>query len=373
MSRFSGQIIVILVISLSVIIQTAQENPPVPASELPLLRDDFHLGTTFYGSADIPDDDRLSAQIQDASAAGMNGFAYYVDWADLEAQPGTYTLNDFENTLAWLAEMNIQPLVNITLIDIESLQLHPDLPDEVLLDDPLIVDRLTRLLDEVVPLLLQYDGFVLLLGNEVDGYFATVPEEQLAAYARLINAARQHIHMISQELAVGVTLTGGEVFEQRAVFQALRPVTDTIPFNYYGLQTTLDDNWLSLIDFDEIPGIIARYVEIYDDTPIIIQELGCPASDLNESSLELQAACFEAFFEVIRAYPQIRYVAVFTMFDWDKTLCDIVVELLSSGEDDALPELYINRQRGFLCNIGLLNADYTAKPAWDIFIQALSG
>lgn len=366
----------IMVAVLSLGIPTAAQDDTSPA-ELPLLREGWHLGTTFYGSGDMPQEAALADVMAQAADQGMTAFTFYVDWALLEPEPGVYDLRNVEASLAWLQELGIQPLLNVSFIDIEDLTLPADLLNEegtalvdgLTFDDPQVVARLTGLLDELVPLLLAHDGFLLLLGNEVDAHFASFPTADYAAYARLIDLAREHTHRIAPDLAVGVTLTGTEVLAEGEVFQALRPVTDIIPFNFYPIAWEGLD-WFTLMEPGEVRATLARFTEIYGDSPIVIQELGCPSGAANRSSPQAQAACFRVLFEALRDTPSVRYVTIFTLFDWDERTCDTVVELFNIT-DEELPGVFLERWEDYLCTLGLLDADYAPKPAWEVFLEYL--
>ena len=352
----------------------AQDTAPVPVSDMPLLSQGMHLGTTFYGGGRLPDDVSVRKIVTDASAQGMNAFTFYEDWSELEPEPGVYDLDDLDKMLIWLESSHLTPLLNLTLIDVSDLNmpldlLSPDrmsLRDGVSFDDPKIVKRLHALLDEIVPRLVQHGGFLLLLGNEVDRHFVEVNPAARAGYVRLIQNARDHVHAIAPKLAVGVTLTGNEVLQQGPTFQALRSVTDIIPFNYYPLSPEF-----TVLPLDEIPAHIKTYISIYGSGPVIIQELGCPSGSALESSREYQRQCFEIMFKTLKHYSQVRYVTVFSLFDWDEETCNSIVASLGFTAEQ-IPSPYFERIRDFLCTLGLLNADLSPKPAWDVFIEALS-
>ena len=101
----------------------AQAVDATSASELPLLESGLHVGTTLYGSGRISQDTAPQDFLFDAAARGMNAFTFYEDWSELEPEPGNYHLSDLEDTLVWLEELDFTPLLNITLIDIDNLNL----------------------------------------------------------------------------------------------------------------------------------------------------------------------------------------------------------------------------------------------------------
>jgi len=363
MKRFLSTLTIIILVAVFVLSAVAQDDT-VPA-DLPLLQPGLHLGTTFYGGGDVPEDDALANQVRFAVNQGMSAFTFYVDWSDLEPEPGSYALDNLEASLSWLHGLGIQSLLNITLIDIADLSL----PFDMTLEHPQLSARLHRLLDQVVPLLLENGGFLLLLGNEVDGHFNDFADANLDTYVQLIANAREHIHTLSPELAVGVTLTGTETRAQGRIFQALRPVTDVIPFNYYGLSTEWDD-WLTMLDEKALRSAIDEYARIFDGETMVIQEIGCPSSEVNASSLEIQAQCYDVLLDALQAYPNVRYVTVFTLYDFDEPDCDLVVDVFALTEQE-LPQPYFDRWRGYLCTLGLLNPDFSPKPAWHVFLSYL--
>lgn len=364
-----------IVIVLGVQPLIAQED--LEPSRLPLLEPGLHLGTTFYGNGNVPEDDGLTEAVTVAADSGMGAFNFSVDWAELEPQPGQYELAELKASLMWLNGLGIQPLLNISFIDVTELTLPDDLLNEdgdglidgMTFDDPVMLDRLNSLLDEVVPLLVEHGGFLLLLGNEVDAFFYEVPSVDPEAYVRLIDAARSHVHVTQPELAVGVTLTGTEVLAEGDIFQLLRPATDIIPFNFYPIDWWSAD-WYTVFDLEDISGYIDQFMQIYGNAPVVIQELGCPSAEANGSSLDYQAQCFEVMFEALQAYPNVRYVTVFTLFDWDEAACDLVIDWFGLTEDE-LPDIYFDRWRGFLCTLGLLNPDFSPKPAWEVFLNTV--
>lgn len=343
--------------------------------QLPLLAPGLHLGSTFYGGGEIPDDPALRQVVADAGEEGLTAFTLYAEWPTLEPSAGSYALEELQATLAWLHGMGYQPLLNITLIDIADLMLVDDLmnddgsapSDGLTFDDPLVISRLNALLDQVVPLLVEHGGFLLLLGNEVDEYFADYPAADPAGYAALIDAARQHVHSIAPQLAVGVTLTGTEVLEEGELLSLLRPVTDVLPFNFYPLYTDTED-WLMLMDEAQTAAAIEQLMAVYENETVVIQELGCPSATANGSSLDLQAACFDQLLGMLSDYPNVRYATVFTLHDFDDEVCDLFVDVFGLTERD-LPDGWFPRWRGYLCSLGILNADYSPKPAWDVVLS----
>ena len=366
----------VLTLSLGGCSTTDVELPPVPSSEaatLPLLEPDFTLGTTLYGGANLP---TLGAEeralLDTATARGLAGFTYYVDWADLEPEPGRYTLDAFASTLDGLQQLGVRPYVNITVGDIEDYNL-PDglsdgqggLADGVALDDPAVIERFGNLLDRVVPILLAHDGFVLGVGNEVDVRFDESHPDERPAYVRFTEAARERVHAINPQLSVGVALTKQAILNASPTFRELRTVTDVIPFNY----APIDPNFF-VLEPEAINEDVQSVIAAYGDGPILIQELTCPSPASMGASPAWQQSCFERLFDEIDATPQVRFASVFTFQDFDPETCNRVRDLIFGDELDDLPTDVAERLSDYLCFLGVVTPDGTPKPAWGTVLDA---
>jgi hypothetical protein len=183
----------------------AQTDTSSPASSLPLLEAGRYLGTTFYSSGRVPEDQATWDAIEEAVTAGMNAFSFNEDWRALEPVPGVYNLTELEATLTWLKSEGLVPYLNINLVDVDHLNLPADYLDEaggfaagVRFNDPAFIRRFNHLLDEVVPLLVENGVGV---GNEVDERFSEHPEE-LSSYLEFVAAVREHVHRLEPRLAV---------------------------------------------------------------------------------------------------------------------------------------------------------------------------
>ncbi len=349
----------------------AQMDTSSRASSLPLLATGRHLGTTFFSSGRVPEEQVTWDALEEATAHGMNAFAFNEDWQDLEVAPGVYNLAELKTTLTWLQGQGLVPYLNITLVDIDLLNLPAEYLGEagnpsagMRFNDPVFIKRFNQLLDEVVPLLVEHGGFYLGVGNEVDERFSEYPEE-LSPYLEFVAAVREHVHELEPRLAVGVTVTGNAILEDSPIASQLKTVSDVVPFNYYPL-----DDTFSLKDFSLIRADFKTLMAAYGGSPVIIQELGCPSAEVMNSSFEKQEQCFEALFAALAAYPQIRFISVFTFQDFDPATCDVInahfKELV-----EGLPTWFLERFRAYTCTLGLREPNGSAKPAWRAFLNEL--
>ena len=353
-------------------VEPSPDPPSTEAASLPLLDPGFTLGTTLYGGADLPPSGTAERALLDTAVArGLHGFTYYVDWADLEPEPGQYTLAEFRAKLDDLQRLGVRPFVNITVGDIEDYNLPDGLSDGqgglaegISLDDPAVIERFGRFLDRGVPILLDHGGFVLGVGNEVDARFDGPHPGERAAYVQFVEAARERVHSINPRLAVGVTLTSFAVRDRSQTFRALRRVTDMLPLNY----GPIDPNFF-VREREEINADFREVLSAYGEGPILIQELTCPSAPSMDASEEWQRACFERLFEEIDATPQVRFASVFTFQDLDAETCSLVRDLIFGDEFDDLPEEVAERLSEYLCQLGVVTPDGTPKLAWDTVLD----
>ncbi|MEM6428784.1 MAG: hypothetical protein AAF708_06035 [Deinococcota bacterium] len=354
----------------SVSVQAVQITDQVTeAASLPLLGAGTFLGTTYYGTSYVPDDGVTRPLVDSAAQAGMSGFTLYADWPELEPTEGVYNLTDLAENLTWLSSRGIRPYLNLTVVDIDDLNLYPDwltedgskFADGRSFADADIIARFSSLLDQVVPLLLRHGGYYLGLGNEVDGRYSTHLAEY-ADYLQFVDAARAHVHSIEPKLAVGVTVTAAAPLGMPSLFQRLQAVTDILPFDYYGY-----DGALALESNEDIHATIDKIMDAYGDNLTLVQETNCPSATASGSSPDLQAACLEVMLESFQRYPQIRYISVFSFSDFDSETCEFILDAFRVADED-LPNWYLPRLEGFLCEIGMVAAEGTPKPAWDVFL-----
>jgi len=368
--------IVLLILGMACSTTDVEPSPDPPSAEaasLPLLAPGFTLGTTLYGGADLPASGTEERALLDTAVArGLRGFTYYVDWADLEPEPGRYTLAEFRATLDDLQRLGVRPFVNLTIGDIEDYNLPDGLSDGqgglaegVSLDDPAVIERFGRLLDRVVPVLLDHGGFVLGVGNEVDVRFDGPHPGERAAYVRFVEAARERVHAIEPRLALGVTLTSHAVRDRSQTFRMLREVTDVVPFNY----GPINPNFF-VRDQEKINADFQEVVSAYGEGPILIQELTCPSAPAMDASEAWQQACFERLFEEIEAMSPVRFASVFTFQDLDAETCSRVRDLIFGDELDDLPEEVAERLSEYLCHLGLVTPEGTPKRAWSTLLDA---
>lgn len=368
-SRFRSMVFIVSIFLFTT--SSAHAQPADDPANLPLLPSGLHVGIIYSPPEDDPDVHvRLDAAFGEVIQSGASTYELSISWSDLEPNSGEIDTAYLESLLDILSSVHLQPYLSITTINTVKLTLPADLmtADEYELaqnrhfDDPVITERFARLLDAVVPLLVEHGGFFISVGNEVDGWLESRPDEA-PGFVGFVAAARDYAHQLEPRLAVGATITYGGVEHDWEYMDDLLAISDAAAFTYYPLN---DD--FSVRDPSVAAADIARMVEAAGDLPVLFQEVGYPSGYLptpgNGSSGEQQRQFVENFFAAVQQYPQVRFVSVLQLSDWSDAVCDLFVQYYT--DQATLPQLH-----EYLCSLGLLEYDGTPKPAYDAFLAAL--
>lgn len=365
-------IVTLMVIAFSSSLSGYTQSEPADPSTLPLLPQARHIGTMFFGWG-APPPAPIQPRIDDATAVGMNAYTVYLDWPVLEPRTGEYDVSELRETLIWASENGLSTFANITVVDIEDLVLPPEYLSDTAtfvgdydFAHPELIERFLGLLDEVVPLMVDNGVFYLGVGNEVDGWIDQHPDE-LDAYLRFIAIARDHIHTLEPELAVGITVTGGVPLEDPLLLDAFYDVSDVVSANIYGI----DVSDFTLTNRAETIDLLERFIAGFDGKPVVIPEIGCNSAESMKSSLQLQRACFETIFDILQAHPTVRFATVFTFHDFEDSLCQLIQEAFGL-DTAAIDNIYDQRVADYLCTLGVVNADGSPKPAFESFLTGVA-
>lgn len=345
------------------------DTPADRTSRLPLLPAGTHLGVIYTdeGGDATP---LLEAAFGRCLEAGLDTYELSVPWDLLEPTPGAIDVTPLEHWLDVLQGAKLIPYVVLPTIDTNTLRLPTDFVDPLdpralaggrAFDDVEILERFSRLLDAVVPLIVDRGGFYLSVGNEVDIYLGEYGGG--VAYARFAEAARRHVRELEPELAVGVTLTWGGFEKRRALCEMLLESCDTLTLTHYPFDEGMQVRAPSLIARD-----LDAMVEAAGEKALLLQEIGYPAgdeppaaSDLG-SSAELQHQFVAAFFEALASRPKIRFASYFALSDFPASRVDWLLEYY--GID-------VEPFREFLATLGLHRADGTPRPAFEAFLEGV--
>jgi len=358
----------LLLVSILLLTGITYAQETLNPATLPLLPEGQHV-TIEYGEVDPTASGTLDDAFIEVLSGGVYSYTLTVYWLALQPTSDEITLAPLTDSLTILEAFDLFPYLSIPTIDTVNLVAPPEfmnpgnpaqLADGLHFNDPALIESFGALLDEVVPVLVDHGGFYLSVGNEVDGWLSANPNE-LAAYLEFVSAARERVHAIAPELAVGVTMTYSGAVQYPYMLEALKGVSDVVSFTYYPLNPdfTVRDPSVVADDMDTL-------VELAGDTPLILQEVGYPSGYLTEStngsSGDLQARFVENIFTAIAAHPEIRFVSFLQLGDWSDATCDFYSGYYGVGLDTF---------REYLCTLGLRTYSGEAKPAYQVFLDRL--
>jgi hypothetical protein len=302
----------------------------------------------------------------DAINAGMSVGRLQIDWPELEPSPNTYDKVNFEQRLMEMKAEGLQIFLLISAYDSGEPVVPDDLKD-MGFDDPEFIQRFKNLMDWVIPLLVEYEGFLISISNEAENSFGEVfdLDNQILIFLQEIKA---HVHQINENMAVTVTFSEGSLDEDKPGIYEILTQCDVASFNFYGAKSQFTAPLYYVAQTEsEIRADIRRMLDVSGEKNIIIQELGMYSGNtaLN-SSQEIQRKFFEVFFTEMKNEDRIKAAFNFQLVDWSPEVTEIFSEML---EDEDLPQEFIDQFAESLETIGLINYnDGTRKKAWDEFL-----
>jgi hypothetical protein len=359
-----------------ILILTACEkiNPQIDtiAAELPLLIGDNRIGVIqgFNPSNPTETADSMALCWQEAINAGMSVCRLQIDWPELEPSPNTYDKTNFEQRLIEMKSQGLQPFLLISVYDSHGPVLPVDLSGNDL-NDPELIQRFKNLMDWVIPLLVEYDGFLISISNEPDNSFGEVSDLH-NQILKFLKDVKLYIHEINQNMAVTVTIAEGSLDEKKPGIKEIIEASDVACWNFYGARSLFapPDYWEVQTEI-EIISDIRRMLDISGEKNIVIQELGMYSGNTTlNSSQEIQRRFFEVFFREMENNERIKAAFIFQLVDWSTEITEMFGQDL---EDEGLPQDFIDQFSESLETIGLINYDDgLRKKAWYEFVSRLT-
>lgn len=350
-------------------------NPQIDtvAGSLPLLNGNNRIGTILGFNPSNPPQtaDSMAARWDDAINAGMSVCRLQIDWPELEPAPNTYDQVNFEKILMDMTTQGLQPFLLISAYDSHG----PVVPDDLIgkdIDDPELVQRFKNLMDWVIPLLVEYDGYLISVSNEADNSFGEVPglSSQILNFLR---DTKNHIHGINENIAVTVTFAEGSLDENKSGVDDILAACDVVCWNFYGAKTQFNNPapyYYVAQTESEIKSDIQRMLSVSGGKNIVIQELGMYSGNTTlNSSQDIQRKFFEVFFTEMKKNDRIKVAYNFQLVDWSREVTEIFAQML---EDEGMPQDYIDQYSESLETVGLINySNGMRKKAWDEFVMWL--
>ncbi|MEM6846356.1 MAG: hypothetical protein AAF632_29385 [Bacteroidota bacterium] len=344
-------------------------NPVIDtvAGELPLLNGNNKIGMIvgFNPSNPVSTNDSIQARWQEALDAGMSVGRLQIDWTELETAPNTYDKNALENRLIEYQNQNLQTFLLISAYDSEGPVVPADLQG-LSFDDSILINRFYNLMDWVIPMLVEYDGYIISITNEADNQFNNEPElpQQILKFLKDV---KSHIHEINEKMAVTVTIAEGSLDDGRPGIPEIINECDVACWNFYGSKFQFSDPYYVAQSDNEIRNDIRRLLDVSGEKNIVIQELGMYSGNTSlNSSQEIQRKFFEIFFEEMIQQERIKAAYNFQLVDWSPEVTELYSEAF---EGEGLPQGFIDQLSESLETMGLINySSGTRKSAWNEFI-----
>lgn len=375
--KINIEIVAAIMLLLSIISVTGCDdddtvNPEIEAvaGELPLLNGTNKVGMIigFNPSNPAATNDSIQARWQEALDAGMSIGRLQIDWPELETAPNSYDMNALESRLMEYQNLNLQTFLLISAYDSEGPVVPADLQG-LSFDDPILINRFNSLMNWVIPMLVEYDGYLISITNEADNQFNDQPQlpQQILKFLRDV---KSHIHSLNEEMAVTVTIAEGSLDDGRPGIPEIINECDVACWNFYGAKFQFADPYYIAQSENEIINDIQRLLDVSGDKNIVIQELGMYSGNtyLN-SSQEIQREFFEIFFEQMEQQARMKAAYNFQLVDWSPEVTDSYAEAFE-GED--VPQEFIEQLSESLETMGLINySNGTRKSAWNEFINQI--
>jgi hypothetical protein len=229
---------------------------------------------------------------------------------------------------------------------------------------PELVSRFVTMLEEGARIAHLGGAFHLSIGNEVDAILGNQPAMQYPFAELCVYAKAAIANITSPDMSVGVSYTWDGFRAARAAkaswLDIMLNVTDGVLLTWYPL----------LGNFSVMPPeagssyFSAALAAVPEGKCIIQQELGYPsgygnASSVDGSSDAAQAEFFRNAFASVQALPptsrqRLRGVLPFDLTDWSQATCEMFAKYYKISSPAFLE---------YLCSLGVVQADGTAKPA----------
>ncbi len=345
-------------------------NPQIDsiAGELPLLEGDNRIGIIegFNPSNPFATTDSIEARWNEAINMGMTVGRLQIDWPELEPSPSTFDMVSLEQRLAEMQAQGLQTFLLISAYDSGEPVVPDDLQNKDF-DDPEFIQRFKNLMDSVIPLLVEYDGFLISISNEAENSFGEVPGLDNQIYI-FLQEIKKHVHQLNENIAVTVTFSEGSLDEDKPGIYEILAECDVACFNFYGAKSQfIPPLYYVAQTVSEIKADIQRMLDVSGKKHIVIQELGMYSGNTTlNSSQEIQQKFFEVFFTEMKKEERIKAAFIFQLVDWSPEVTEIFNEMLA---DEGMPQEFIVQFAESLETIGLINFnDGTRKKAWDEFI-----
>lgn len=301
--------------------------------------------------------------LKELKSAGSPVMVSLNGWNELEPSPNRLATDHILGGIEYgIKTHGFTPYFGITLINTTTRDMPSDLRN-ISWDAPEMLQRFATLLDataDKVPASLP----VLIIGNEVDVYFESHPDEvdaYLAFFKKAQALARQHY----PQAKIGITVTYEGLLKdsRRQIIGKMVDASDAAFFTFYPFFNLKPE------PLDSIPAHLDQLIAAAQGKPVYLQEIGFPSATSLGSSESMQAEFFAVAIPAVNARPQIVQANVFVQHDLGPKLCSGLIDYYGFG---SLPAELGQKFSDFLCSLGVRYADGNLKPAWGVISAHLS-
>jgi hypothetical protein len=300
--------------------------------------------------------DAWTESIRLMQTTGATQFHYSEQWSVLETQPGVFNTSQLEFIVEQIRQARTPIAFTLKVVD-AGRRTMPDAYKNLAWDSPQMIERLTRVVERVAPLLGSRPASYA-IGNEIDMYLGTRPDE-VAAYARMLGLVKKRVRDIHPEASFATIFQFGAAPQLRARYGPIVATLDHVAFTYYPLAADLTVRPPGSVTTD-LPIMLAAAQPL----PIALQEFGYPTSARLGSSPDQQSAFVRSVFDAVRAAGPGRVLGATYLFQADLPEW-LVNDLVGAYGLDS------ENFRAFLTTLGLRDERDRPKQAWDEFVRQI--
>jgi hypothetical protein len=286
--------------------------------------------------------------------AGVTFQGFSGTWAKLEPGKGQYHFNEIDFNLGQSASAGLPIAYTLSIID-TGMKTVPNWLKTTKWQDPKMQEQLLALIDAMAP---HFKGRLkwVMIGNEIDPYFAGHPDEG-AAYAQLFRAASDRFKSLIPGVQVSHNVTFGGLPMESGALKPVFDESDFLSLTYYPASGDFRFRDPSTVSTD-FPKMIAAA----RGKKILLQEVGYASSPLNDSSQEKQAQFYSNVFNALRTHSD-KFIGANFLFmsDFSDAVVDDLVKYYSASGAE--------RFRAFLQTLGMFDGQGRPKKSWEVFQQ----
>lgn len=288
--------------------------------------------------------------------AGARGSFLSWTWKALEPSPRVFKPDEVKEGLRHLGNTRgLDVLVALQVINTTAREVPSDLA-ATSFDVDVMTTRFHALVDSLRPHLNRHIKY-LSIGNEVDVYLATHPQEW-DAFKRFYRDGLAYGHAVAPWVKVGVTVTYDGAVNQKGQVADLNSRSDIFILTYYPLRPRFIPR-----SPDAAMKDIPKMAELASRWPVVLQEVGHPSATVLSSSQLLQAQFVRSVFRAWKASAaRIPFLNYFLLHDFPPQLSEQLAQYYGLPRD--------RNFQAFLCTLGLRHADGTPKSAWSALVKS---